>query len=187
MPLGEAAPQYQGPPLIQPPDPNVPEGELPRTAAADPAPLEPASRKPTPLETASPKNLPEPPTMDDRLEELVPPPGLEVASGEVSEIALNRELTGRRAVGGAAGKDSIVVVVEPRTADGRPVQAAGAISIVVLDLSKDGPEAHLPAGISQPRKRQNTTATRVKAAACTLNFAGRAIPRKQAACNCSCD
>ena len=36
MPLGEAAPQYKGPPLIQPPDPNVPEGELPRAAATDP-------------------------------------------------------------------------------------------------------------------------------------------------------
>ena len=148
MPLGEAAPQYKGPPLIQPPDPNVPEGELPRAVAADPparelAPNKPAPKKPAALEASSAKKLATPPAMTDRLEELAPPPGLAAPSGEVNEIALNHELTGRRAVGGAGGKDTVVVVVEPRTADGRPVQAAGAISIVVLDLTKDGPDARL--------------------------------------------
>jgi len=143
-PSGEAAPQYKGPPLIQPPDPNVPEGELPRRPAPDTAPIDPAPRKPAPLKSPPPPaNLPEPQATNDRVEELTPPPGLVVGSGEVSEIALNHELTGRRIARGAAREDSVVVVVEPRTADGRLVQAAGAISIVVLDLSKNGPDARL--------------------------------------------
>ena len=187
MPLGEAAPQYKGPPLIQPPNPNVPEGELPRTAAAEPAPLEPARTDPEHLEASSPKTMPARPTMDDRLEPLTPPPGLEAPPGEVNEIALNRELTGRRAVGGATGKDTVVVVVEPRTADGRPVRAAGAVSIVVLDLTKDGPEARLARWNFSAEETAKYYRDAREGGGMQFDSAGRANRRKPAACNFSCD
>lgn len=64
-------------------------------------------------------------------------------SRQVAKIALNPQLTGGFRAGGARSDDGLAVVIEPRDARGRLVEAAGDISVVALDPSGSGPGARV--------------------------------------------
>ena len=60
------------------------------------------------------------------------------SSRQVAAIELNRLATGGFRRGRAAGHEGVMVVIEPRDAQGRIVAAAGQISVVVVDPSLPG-------------------------------------------------
>lgn len=61
----------------------------------------------------------------------------------VASITLNRRLTGGHDTQPASGDEAIMVVVEPRTRDGRIVPVAGEVSIGVIDPETPGPSGQL--------------------------------------------
>ena len=110
-----------GLPLISPPDPNVPEGEH----MAKAAPREPKSRL-----LGGGKGRPAS-TKKGPLDEVV------------TQITLNRKLTGGHNVDGHPGDEGVMVVVEPLNAAGDLVEVPGKIAIVVLDPAIDGEAARV--------------------------------------------
>jgi hypothetical protein len=61
----------------------------------------------------------------------------------VTHIVLNPRLTGGHNFDEKAGDEGLMIVVEPRNADGEYVEFSGPVSVVVLDPSKTGPEARV--------------------------------------------
>lgn len=115
---GPALP-YDGPPLISPPDPHVPEGE--NLAKTTPAGMKSRlARQGKALSAA-----------DGPLDEVV------------TQITLNRKLTGGHNVDGHLGDEGVMVVVEPLNAGGDLVEVPGEISIVVLDPAVEGEGARV--------------------------------------------
>jgi hypothetical protein len=115
---GPALP-YDGPPLISPPDPHVPEGE--RTAKAGSA--GPKSRLAARGKARSAADGP--------------------IDNVVTQITLNRKLTGGHNVDGHLGDEGVMVVVEPLNAAGDLVEVPGQVSIVVLDPAVEGEAARI--------------------------------------------
>lgn len=64
-------------------------------------------------------------------------------SRQVARLALNRLLTGGYDSDGRPGDDGIVVAIEPRDAQGRSLEAAAEVSVVVLDPALDGEAARV--------------------------------------------
>lgn len=114
---GPALP-YDGPPLISPPDPHVPEGEHMAKTVSTGAKSGLARRDKSPA-AAGP------------LDEVV------------RQITLNRKLTGGHNVDGQSGDEGVMVVVEPLNAGGDLVEVPGQISIVVLDPAVEGEAARV--------------------------------------------
>ncbi len=123
----EQAPPFRAPPEIQPFDPSIPEGVLPKQTSA---PLQPA-----PLHSAALQVLPS----EGELKLDAP----DNAPAEVTTIVLNPRITGGYAADDKPGDDGVTVFVEPRAADGKPVERPGQITIVVLDPAIDGPKSRI--------------------------------------------
>ena len=64
-------------------------------------------------------------------------------SRAVGQLILNSQLTGGYNASGKSGESGVLVVVEPRDAQGRRLEAAGDVAVVVMDPSKTGKEAKL--------------------------------------------
>ena len=102
------------------------EGEPPRRSRRQKAPkLEPPTIE-----------LPEP--SDTPAVEM--PPGDEnaAAEGPPTQLVINQQLTGGLDRDGQRGDEGILVVVEPRDAEGHWVQTSGAVSVVVMDPALEG-------------------------------------------------
>jgi len=114
--------------------PETPEGS-PRLDIPQPLPTE--KRRPQPLRTPG--------------DEVIPAPAPESGTGKaghtssarVVEIALNDGLTGGCQTDPQQGDRGIVVVLEPRDAQGRLVEAPGAVSVVVVDPALEGQAARV--------------------------------------------
>ncbi len=63
--------------------------------------------------------------------------------GPVERVAINRLMSGGHSFSGTAADDGLFVVFAARDASGRPVQAIGDISIVVIDPEAPGETARL--------------------------------------------
>jgi len=150
-----AEPGPVGPPSINLGTP-TPSGDVPETLKG--RPNRPSSDKPP---------APEPPSRSgaDRSAESIPGPELPgitdtrdavggaaaagnppVARGDsrrVGKIVLNRMLTGGYNGGGRAGDAGVMVVIEPRDAQGKYVAAPADVSIVVVDPALEGEAARV--------------------------------------------
>lgn len=147
---------YRGPPVISPPDPDVPEGEhivvKESASAADDGDDDgdevaigddasgdaaggalgaggslagPVIGRPA---GGDPVNAAEAGNIDDPV---------------VSQISLNRKLTGGHNVDGQPGDEGMMVVVEPLNAAGELLEVPGEVSIVVLDPALEGEQARV--------------------------------------------
>lgn len=76
-----------------------------------------------------------PASMTEDVEEVGDPP--------VTHIVFNRHLTGGVDLDHRPGDDGLMLVVEPRNADGQYVPLPGPVSVVVLDPSKQGEDARV--------------------------------------------
>ncbi len=131
----EAAPPFQAPPLISPPSADRPDGVLPeelreeiiiepndQTSSRDAAPDESGRVAPVAFDAAAePIN----------------------STGAITHITLNRQLTGGHDRDQHPGDEGIMVVVEPRDASNRIVNAAGKLAIAVVDPALTGPGARI--------------------------------------------
>ncbi|HVX11700.1 MAG TPA: hypothetical protein VHC22_11010 [Pirellulales bacterium] len=117
---GPALP-FNGPPVIAPPDAQVPEGEHMAKGGA-------AGRK-------------------SRLTGRNKARSVSNSSGPidlvVTQITLNRKLTGGHNVDGRPGDEGVMVVVEPLNAAGDLIEVPGEVSIVVLDPTLEGDAARV--------------------------------------------
>jgi len=64
-------------------------------------------------------------------------------SKDVGQLVLNRMLTGGFSTEGRSGDSGVLVVIEPRDAKGRRLEAPGDVAVVLMDSSKTGPQAKL--------------------------------------------
>ena len=64
-------------------------------------------------------------------------------SQDVAQLVLNRMLTGGFSAAGRSGDNGLLVVIEPRDAKGRRLEAPGDVAVVLMDPSKSGREAKL--------------------------------------------
>jgi len=64
-------------------------------------------------------------------------------SRRVASIVLDKTLTGGIAANDASGDQGVLVVVEPRDADGRPLDAPAEVNVAVLDPALPGEEARV--------------------------------------------
>jgi hypothetical protein len=115
---GPALP-YDGPPVISPPDPHVPEGEHVAKAAS----AGPKSRLAARGKARSAAEGP--------------------IDQVVVQITLNRKLTGGHNVDGHPGDEGVMVVVEPLNVAGDLIEVPGKVSIVVLDPAVEGEAARV--------------------------------------------
>ena len=107
----ESAVPFNGAPLISPPDPHVPEGEhMAKTAKAGTKSRLPGGAKVRAASTAK-----------------------EPIDPVVTQITLNRKLTGGHNTDGHPGDEGVLVVIEPLNAAGELVEVPGDVSIVLLD------------------------------------------------------
>jgi hypothetical protein len=67
----------------------------------------------------------------------------EPVDARVTHIVFNSRLTGGVDLNGRPGDEGLMLVVEPRNADGQYVPLPGEVSIVVLDRSKTGQDARV--------------------------------------------
>lgn len=152
-------------PTIQPPDPNIPEGEAPRASSRPidrrsaemrssdtsssyplpepnlPAPpsgsTSPSSSGPVRLDPANPNR---PISSDGKL----PAAKIEVpSSADVEMITLNGQMTGPLNTDGQRGDEGITVLIEPRKSDGTVLERPAAVSIVAIDPAVPGDKARV--------------------------------------------
>ncbi len=64
-------------------------------------------------------------------------------SRDVAQLVLNRMLTGGFSTGGRSGDSGLRVVIEPRDAKGRRLEAPGDVAVVLVDPAKTGAGAKL--------------------------------------------
>lgn len=148
---GPQAPPYQGPPTIDPlpSDEGSPESRFPGPSFITPG----AAEELPPMEI----EVPEAPSRVGRrtsamevIDEPKPKLGDLFKRNEdtpldefVTQITLNRMMTGGHNVDGHLGDEGLIVVVEPRNADGQVVRARGKLSLVVLDAAERGEAARV--------------------------------------------
>lgn len=70
-------------------------------------------------------------------------PIIQADSSRVTQLVLNRHLTGGYNADGRPGDEGIIVVIEPRDAQGRWIEAPGKVSVVVLDPALEGEAARV--------------------------------------------
>jgi hypothetical protein len=61
----------------------------------------------------------------------------------VTQISLNRKLTGGHNVDGQPGDDGLMVVIEPLDSSGQLIEVPGEVSVVVLDPAQEGEAARV--------------------------------------------
>ena len=138
-----SAPPYDGAPIISPPDPAVPEGE--HRDEFD---------SPTPPNAKLPSSITVPGEDNSELPQFELPAGDDAPSDEksagaaegdpkVTQISLNRKLTGGHNVDGQPGDEGLMVVVEPLDATGQLIEVPGEVSVVVLDPAQEGEAARV--------------------------------------------
>lgn len=116
----ESAVPFNGAPLISPPDPHVPEGEhMAKTAKTGKKSLLGGAK----VRAASTAKEPIDPV--------------------VTQVTLNRKLTGGHNTDGHPGDEGVLVVIEPLNAAGELVEVPGEVSIVVLDPAFDDDAARV--------------------------------------------
>lgn len=133
---------YRGPPVISPPDPDVPEGE--HIVVGQPRAVADTEMDEAAVDEATDSTLAGP--VIGR-----PAGGGPVNAAEsghigdpiVSQISLNRKLTGGHNIDGQPGDEGMMVVVEPLNAAGELLEVPGEVSIVVLDPALEGEEARV--------------------------------------------
>jgi uncharacterized coiled-coil protein SlyX len=136
------------PPAVELPSESVPESQLPRTlrAPAEAAPLEkqPSAEKPHPAprpngsagQAGGGPILPGLAATDGDAENRSAEgdrPARRGDSRQVAQIVLNRLVSGRCSSGGRNGRDGVLLVIEPRDAEGRLIEAPANVSVAVLD------------------------------------------------------
>lgn len=126
---GERSPEHD---LTSPPDVILPD--------ADKAP--PPGELPEPEPPAGPRMEPSGPGGPDSLP-TVPEGETGSAGSGVVRITLNRQLTGGHNVDRRPGDEGVLVVVEPRDATGKILQARGDVAVVVLDPAESGQAARV--------------------------------------------
>lgn len=153
MPDG-ASPPYDGPPVISPPDPKVPDGELrdefesaapsnTRLPSSISVPGEPPTELPrfeTPSEDDAPaddRTAGDEKTGDDTTDDVM------TGDEKVTQISLNRKLTGGHNVDDQPGDEGLLVVIEPLDSTGQLIEAPGEVSVVVLDPAQEGEAARV--------------------------------------------
>jgi hypothetical protein len=134
-----SAPPYDGPPVISPPDPDVPDGELrDEFESTKPSNAKLPSSITVPGEDHSELPRFETPVGDEE------PAGDKLTGDEtVTQISLNRKLTGGHNADGQPGDDGLMVVVEPLDASGELIEVPGEVSVVVLDPALEGEAARV--------------------------------------------
>lgn len=145
------APPFQGPPIIDPlpPDAMPPETRFPGPRFAPPGAVEE-------LPPGDVEILDAPPRVGRRTSAFeaidAAPSGLGSLLGGkdetpideyVTQITLNRLMTGGHNVDGHLGDEGLIVVVEPRNAAGQVVRVRGKLSLVVLDPAERGAAARV--------------------------------------------
>ncbi|NUQ61759.1 MAG: hypothetical protein HUU20_04675 [Pirellulales bacterium] len=121
--LGTPLPERQLPETFKAPD------QPPKPPAATAPPLNPALTPPS----AAP-SVPGP----GKSSQASPPDAAEIAA-----ISIRKEQTSGFNLDGRNGDDGVRALIEPRDAAGRPCQAAGPISVVVLDPALSGDAARV--------------------------------------------
>jgi hypothetical protein len=134
---GGAVPPYEGPPVISPPDPDVPEGE----SAPESEPAPPYNMR-LPNSSATPGDRSQLPEFEMPADEELPAGDKTASDDTVTQITLNRKLTGGHNADGQPGDDGLMVVVEPLDAKGDLLEIPGEVSVVVLDPAQEGEAAH---------------------------------------------
>lgn len=76
-------------------------------------------------------------------EELVDGPSVRPVDARVTHIVLNGRLTGGLDLDGRPGDEGLMLVIEPRNADGQYVSLPGKVAVAVLDPSKTGDDARV--------------------------------------------
>lgn len=148
---GPQAPPFSGPPTIDPlpPDEGAPESRFrgpsfaPLGAVEELPPLEvevPDSPPRVGRRTSAYEVIEEPKTT---LRELLQRREETPLDEFVTQITLNRMMTGGHNVDGHLGDEGLIVVVEPRNAAGQVVRARGKLSLVVLDPAERGDAARV--------------------------------------------
>lgn len=143
----EQAPPYDGPPLIDP----LPPDDAPPPESRFRAP--PEVEELPPLETGAFEAPPRAVRRTSAVEPLDRPLGKLFQLGGkddalpvdefVTQITLNRMMTGGHNTDGRLGDEGVIVVVEPRNAAGQVVAARGKVSLVLLDPTEKGPHARV--------------------------------------------
>lgn len=135
---GEPAPPYDGPPLISPPDPDVPEGEHIRDDGRSSPP-----NVQLPSSSTTPGDRMQLPEYELQNDEEMPVDDRTAADDVVTQITLNRKLTGGHNADGEPGDDGLMVVVEPLDASGQLLEIPAPVSVVVLDPAQEGEAARV--------------------------------------------
>ncbi|HEX7448662.1 MAG TPA: hypothetical protein VF306_14015 [Pirellulales bacterium] len=121
------------PPIIAPPDPSIPEGIT--TEEGDIELAEPGSVAGGPAIGRADAGR-----VKRRMSAHAP---VEPQDELVTQITLNRKLTGGHNVDAKPGDEGVMVVVEPLNEAGELIEAPGAVSIVVLDPALEGEAARV--------------------------------------------
>lgn len=145
-------------PIVEMPSEAQPPGKVPeifQNPAGIRAPGEPGRLEtpevPRQIEGPSGPNLPGPKGTEGsglrKTSKIRPTGGFEPLtkgdSADVGQVVVNRMLTGGFSAGGASGDSGVLVVLEPRDAQGRRLDAPGDVSIAILDPAKTGNEARI--------------------------------------------
>ncbi|HEY4760165.1 MAG TPA: hypothetical protein VIH42_06265, partial [Thermoguttaceae bacterium] len=153
-----ASPQAVQPPMVELPSEAQPPGEVPETIkrpAGTKAPNEPGklNAPETPMHLEGPSGPSLPYRLEPKKGPLSKPAQIRPASAiepisladskDVGQVVLNHMLTGAYNSDGKSGDNGVLVVLEPRDAKGRRLEAPADVSIVVLDPAKSGDAARL--------------------------------------------
>jgi hypothetical protein len=150
-------PPYEGPPEIQPFDPDVPEG---RRGGDDPSDDAGTTDGATGDDEARPRasgvgpklkprgyEVPSdepPPPFKEKTARTLPGGGASPGDDEtVRQITLNRRLTGGHDTDGRPGDEGVMVVIEPLDAEGELIEVAGDVSVILLDPAQQGEASHV--------------------------------------------
>ena len=128
-PPGETAP-----PAVELPAQPLPEGQIPDRFKVPSTPSRPDSAPP-------PWNPPNPPSTRAPAGGAAEVGERVAASRNVAQITLNRALTGGLAASDHAGDQGLMVVVEPRDAQGRRIDALGDLHVTAVDPASSGAAA----------------------------------------------
>jgi hypothetical protein len=74
---------------------------------------------------------------------LVPPEVDSADAGRQVRLVLNKRLTGGLNSDGHPGDDGVMVVIEPRDADGAVVHVPGEVSLMIVDANRTGVDSHI--------------------------------------------
>ncbi|MBI2825557.1 MAG: hypothetical protein HYX69_12815 [Planctomycetia bacterium] len=145
---GESAPAFEGPPIISPPDPKIPEGIRTRPTATSPARPEASESLPAPEAEPVGPGGGAPSTISPKVGRgarlLRPHLASQGPRAEAATLVIDAERTTWHKGGEGADDQGLLVVVEARDAAGNPTALAGTVAIVAIDPSQpNGPQARV--------------------------------------------